>query len=111
MAVTFYVLLLSPLKDNIEFGGDKNCTVATAVLEHSSNHRGSVCLSYKAASSSIEGKVVGRKIHRTFKQGVSFLAVDTGRPVHVADIQKHGRVYFFIPEHRVPDVSGSVLME
>lgn len=92
----------------IEFGNNKSCTVAMALLEPTSNPPDSLCLSYKAASSSVESRVVGRKLHRTFKQGVSFLAVDAGRPVHVSNIQKHGKVYFFIPEHKAEDVSCDI---
>ena len=30
---------------------------------------------------------------------VSFTAVETGNPVHVPDVHKHGRVFFFTSSH------------
>jgi len=37
---------------------------------------------------------------------VSFQAVDSGRPVHVPNIQQHGGVFFFCPEHKTEEVRG-----
>ncbi len=70
-----------------------------AVLDGTAN-----VLVFKAASSDVSARVVTRKLLRSFKQGVSFKAVDSVRPVCVANIRKHGEVYFFIPEHNQEEV-------
>ena len=37
---------------------------------------------------------------------MSFQAVNSGRPVHVPNVQKHGGVFFFCPEHKTEEVRG-----
>ena len=73
-------------------------------LEPSSKISSVPCLHVKAASSSIELAVVGKRLFKRFKRGVSYEAVAANRPVHVANIQKHGGVYFFISEHSKEEV-------
>ena len=87
-----------------DFGEEKHITVGVATLEPSDKTSSIPCLHVKAASSSIELAVVGKKLHKRFKRGVSYQAVAANRPVHVTDIQKHGGVYFFIPEHAKEEV-------
>lgn len=104
------------LQDVAEFGGEKHITVGVATLVPSSpspspssdsesdKTKDAPCLQVKAASSSIELAVVGKKLHKRFQRGVSYQAVDSNRPVHVANIQKHGGVHFFISEHKKEEV-------
>ena len=92
------------LQDVAEFGGEKHITVGVATLVPSDKTSSSLCLQIKAASSSIELAVVGKKLQKRFKRGVSYQAVAANRPVHVANIQKHGGVNFFIPEHNKEEV-------
>ena len=92
-----------------EFGGEKHITVGVAALvpspsSSSDKTSGTPCLQIKAASISIELAVVGKKLYKRFQRGVSYQAVAANRPVHVANIQKHGGVHFFIPEHKKEEV-------
>ena len=100
-------MLLCLIQDVAEFGGEKHITVGVATLESSgrTSSKGGTHLLVKAASSSIESAVVGKKLLRRFKRGVSYQAITANRPVHVSNIQKHGGVYFFIPEHGKEEVS------
>lgn len=95
------------LQDVADFGGGKQVTVGMAMLEPHAKESTTPCLCFKAASASVESEVVGKKLHRHFKRGVSFMAVDANRPVHVANIQKHGGVYFLIPEHNREEVHSN----
>ena len=54
----------------------------------------------KAASHSIESRVLGVELQKSFPRGVGFAAVETAMPVHVLSIRKHGRVAYFLPEHK-----------
>ena len=94
-----------------DFGGEKQITVCVATLEPSSKTSSTPCLYAKAASSSIELAVVGKKLLKKFKRGVSYEAVAANRPVHVANIQKHGGIYFFIPEHSKEEVQSKLPIE
>ena len=96
-----------------EFGGEKHITVGVATLvplpsssadNNNNKTSSSPYLEIKAASSIIELAVVGKKLQRRFQRGVSHQAVAANRPVHVANIHKHGGVHFFIPEHRKEEV-------
>lgn len=78
-----------------------------ALLEGASSPANS--LIFKAASSQFASRIVSRKLLRSFKQGVSFKAVDSGRPVCVANIRKHGEVYYFIPEHNQEEVRETII--
>lgn len=75
-----------------------------AVLEPSAKASGTLSLHFKAASPKVESDIVGKKLNKRFKRGVSFQAVDANRPVHVAHIQKHGAVHFFIHDHNREEV-------
>ena len=75
-----------------------------AVLEPYEKSSDVMALRFKAASPCIESDLVGKRLNQKYKRGVSFQAVDANRPVHVANIQKHGGVHFFIYEHRKEEV-------
>ena len=102
--------LTTLFQDVAEFGGEKHITVGVATLvplpsaDNNSKTSSSPYLEIKAASNIIELAIVGKKLQRHFQQGVSHQAVAANRPVHVANIHKHGGVHFFIPEHRKEEV-------
>ena len=111
--------LTTLFQDVAEFGGEKHITVGVATLvplpspsadnnNNNNNNKtsGSPYLEIKAASSIIALAVVGKKLQRRFQRGASHQAVAANRPVHVANIHKHGGVHFFIPEHRKEEVSA-----
>ncbi len=81
------------------FGGGKPCSVAIALLEQT-------CLLLKASSANIKARVVGRKMLRTSIQTLSFMALDTCKPVCVQDIRQHGGVHYLLPEHNNDNVSS-----
>ena len=64
------------------------------------------CLTIKAASPSIEARVLEAKLKPTFSEGVGYKVVETARPIRILSIQKHGKLFFFLPEHRAPQVSA-----
>lgn len=61
----------------------------------------------KAASHSIESRVLDMELQKSFPRGVGFMAVETAMPVHVLSIQKHSRVAYFLPEHKNSQVRGN----
>ena len=89
-----YIISLS--QDIEELGDLKQVTVTISLCEFSDGFT-SLCI--KAASPSIEHRVIGKKLLRIYKEGVGFEVVDTAEPVHVTNIQEHGKVHFLIPEH------------
>lgn len=63
-------------------------------------------LTVMAASLPIENRVLGIKFKSTYREGVGFKVVESAMPVHVLSIQKHGRVFYFLPENKTSQVSN-----
>ena len=99
-----YTLILLVLQDIKLFGDDKNVTAIVSMLEHAGNQGNVPCLTVKAASPSLEVRILGSKLKRTFTEGVGFKVVDSAMPVRVLSVQKHGKIFFYIPEHKTPQV-------
>lgn len=94
------------LQDIKEYGDDKRVTVLVSMLEQCTTQEDkppTPCLTVKAASPDIEARVLNTKVKRS-PDRVGFKVVDTGRPARIVSIQKHGKVFFFIPENRTPQV-------
>ena len=90
-----------------EYGDDKHVTVLVSMLEQCTTLEGTPpvpCLTIKAASPDIEARVLNTKVKRS-SDGVGFKVVDTSRPIRILSIQKHGKVFFFLPENKTPQVS------
>lgn len=101
------------LQDIKEFGDNKQVTVLVSMLEYcnctsTSSSQGSAelakCLMVKAASPSIEARVLHTKVKQS-SEGVGFKVLDTALVVRILSIQKHGKVLFFLPEHKTSQVS------
>lgn len=106
LAVTRASIILQDIK---VYGDDKQVTVLVSMLEHC--NAGSTrdtplvqCLTVKAASPVIEARVLNSKVKRT-SDGVGFKVLDTAMPIRILSIQKHGKVMFFLPEHKTSQVS------
>lgn len=84
------------------FGDNKHVTVMISMLECcvQTNDCPINCLTVKAASPSIESRVVQEKLKQNSSEGVEFKVVGSGLPVHVLSIRKHGRIAYFLPEHK-----------
>ena len=65
-------------------------------------------LRVNAASQSLQPDIIGSTLTRDSKDGVSFQALDDGRPVHVTNIRSHGKVHFYLPQHDTKQVRLSV---
>jgi hypothetical protein len=94
------------LQDIKLYGGDKQVTVLVSMLEQCCTQDTTPvpCLTVKAASPVIEGRVINTKVKRT-SGGVGFNVLDTARPLRILSIQRSGNVFFFIPENKTPEVS------
>lgn len=68
----------------------------------------SASLVVKAASHSIEARVLGVELKKSYHKGVGFKVVETAMPVHVLSILKHGRIMYFLPEHKTLQVSSRI---
>ena len=65
---------------------------------------GPASLVVKAASHSIEPRVLGVELQKGFSKGVGFKVVESAMPVHVLSILKHGRITYFLSDHKTSQV-------
>ena len=102
------VLRYLVFQDIEQFGDNKYVTVLISMLEccAQENDSHTNCLTVKAASPSIESRVIQAKLKQSSPEGVGFKVVVSGMPVHVLSIRKHGRLAFFLPEHKSFKVRG-----
>ena len=77
-----------------------------SMLQISAHHpQAPPSLVIQAASHAIESRVLGTELQRSSSKGVGFSVVDSAMPVHVLSIHKHGRIIYFLPEHKSSQVS------
>ncbi|NWS21995.1 EFCB5 protein, partial [Pachyramphus minor] len=92
-------------------GGNKKISAYIALLEENqrSAEQGRVLLRYVACTPDDAPYILNQALHRDMK-GISFAAVDEGKPIHVPRVQLHGNIHFWNSDCPVEEKTGSLLV-
>ncbi|XP_015502067.1 EF-hand calcium-binding domain-containing protein 5 [Parus major] len=106
-----YKAVIKALTQDMEAHGDnKRISAYIALLEENrlSPEQGQAVLRYVACTADDAPYVLNQVLHRDMK-GVSFAAVDQGKPIYVPRVQHHGNIHFWNPD-RKEERRGSLLV-
>ncbi|NXR38989.1 EFCB5 protein, partial [Zosterops hypoxanthus] len=107
-----YKAVMRALCQDMEAHGDnKRISAYIALLEENrlSPEQGQVCLRYVACTAEDAPHVLNQVLHRDMK-GVSFAAIDQGKPIHVPKVQLHGNIHFWNSDRPEEEREGSLLV-
>ncbi|NXF71578.1 EFCB5 protein, partial [Sclerurus mexicanus] len=107
-----YKAVLKVISQDAEtHGGNKKISAYIALLEENqlSPEQGQVLLRYVACTADDAPYVLNQVLYRDMK-GISFAAVDEGRPIHVPRVQLHGNIHFWNSDRPVEERKGSLLV-
>ncbi|NXR60176.1 EFCB5 protein, partial [Rhadina sibilatrix] len=107
-----YKAAIRALCQDMEAHGDnKRISAYIALLEENqlSPEQGQVCLRYVACTADDAPHVLNQVLHRDMK-GVSFAAIDQGKPIYVPKVQLHGNIHFWNSDRPVEERQGSLLV-
>ncbi|NXY84683.1 EFCB5 protein, partial [Alcedo cyanopectus] len=92
-------------------GGNKKLSAYIALLEAKqlSEGQGQTQLHYVACTSEDAPYVLNQMLYRDMK-GVSFAAVEEGKPIHVPRVQLHGNIHFWNYDRPEEERKGSFLV-
>ncbi|XP_043910408.1 EF-hand calcium-binding domain-containing protein 5 isoform X2 [Protopterus annectens] len=98
-------------KDAESHGNNKKISAYIALLERSKKQEdfGNTVLRYVACTADDAEMVLNKTLHRNMK-GVSFKAVEEGKPVHVPRVQYHGSIHFWDTSCPEEEKKGSFLV-
>ncbi|XP_030041539.1 EF-hand calcium-binding domain-containing protein 5 [Microcaecilia unicolor] len=98
-------------KDAEAHGNNKRISASIALLEKDpqEDEKAEVWLRYVACTSE-DAPYVLNKILRRDMQGLSFTAVDEGKPIHAPRVQYHGNIHFWNTERLAEERKGSLLV-
>ncbi|XP_032563563.1 EF-hand calcium-binding domain-containing protein 5 isoform X1 [Chiroxiphia lanceolata] len=111
MELVYKAVFKAISQDAEAHGGNKKISAYIALLEESqlSAEQGQVLLRYVACTADDAPYVLNQTLHRHMK-GISFAAVDEGKPIHVPRVQLHGNIHFWNSERPVEERKGSLLV-
>ncbi|KAM6118574.1 EF-hand calcium-binding domain-containing protein 5 [Phoenicopterus ruber ruber] len=107
-----YKAVFKALSQDAEARGDnKKISAYIALLEENqlSPERGQILLHYVACTADDAPYVLNQILYRDMK-GVSFTAVEEGKPIHVPRVQLHGNIHFWNYDRPVEERKGSLLV-
>ncbi|NXF50020.1 EFCB5 protein, partial [Oceanites oceanicus] len=107
-----YKAVFKALSQDAEAHGDhKKISAYIALLEENqlSPERGQILLHYVACTTDDAPYVLNQILYRDMK-GVSFAAVEEGKPIHVPRVQLHGNIHFWNYDRPVEERRGSLLV-
>ncbi|NWY62261.1 EFCB5 protein, partial [Chionis minor] len=107
-----YKAVFKALTQDAEAHGDnKKISAYIALLEENqlSPERGQILLHYVACTTDDAPYVLNQTLYRDMK-GVSFAAVEEGKPIHVPRVQLHGNIHFWNYDRPVEESKGSLLV-
>lgn len=98
-------------KDADSHGQGKVISAYVAMLERNdvAPSRGDFLLRYVAATLDHADKILNKALFKDMK-GVSFAAVESGKPVHVPRVTSHGNIHFWDPDKPDEDNEGSFIV-
>ncbi|NXT01798.1 EFCB5 protein, partial [Jacana jacana] len=107
-----YKAVFEALSQDAEAHGDnKKISAYIALLEENqlSPERGQTLLRYVACTTGDAPYLLNKMLYRDMK-GVSFTAVEEGKPIHVPRVQLHGNIHFWNYDRPVEERKGSLLV-
>nr|XP_041575931.1 EF-hand calcium-binding domain-containing protein 5 isoform X2 [Taeniopygia guttata] len=107
-----YKEVIKALSQDMEaHGNNKRISAYIALLEENqlSPEQGQVLLRYMACTPDDAPYLLNRVLHRDMK-GVSFAAIDQGKPIYVPRVQHHGNIHFWNSDDPVEEKKGSLLV-
>uniref|UniRef100_A0A8B9CL34 EF-hand calcium binding domain 5 n=1 Tax=Anser brachyrhynchus TaxID=132585 RepID=A0A8B9CL34_9AVES len=107
-----YKAVFKALSQDAEAHGDnKQISAYIALLEENqlSPERGQILLHYVACTADDAPYVLNQILYKDMK-GVSFAAVEEGKPIHVPRVQLHGNIHFWNYDRPVEERRGSLLV-
>ncbi|NWI27361.1 EFCB5 protein, partial [Sula dactylatra] len=107
-----YKAVFKALSQDAEAHGDnKKISAYIALLEENqlSPGRGQILLHYVACTADDAPYVLNQILYRDMK-GVSFAAVEEGKPIHVPRVQLHGNIHFWNYDRPLEERRGSLLV-
>ncbi|NXE61721.1 EFCB5 protein, partial [Calcarius ornatus] len=108
-----YKAVIKALYQDMEaHGGNKTISAYIALLEENqlSPEQGQVLLRYVACTADNAPYILNRVLHRDMK-GISFAAIDQGKPIYVPRVQHHGNIHFWSSDHHEEEEKkGSLLV-
>ncbi|NXA35244.1 EFCB5 protein, partial [Eudromia elegans] len=107
-----YRAVFKVLSQDAEAHGDsKKISAYIALLEENqiSPERGRILLRYVACTADDAPYVLNKILYRDM-EGVSFAAVEEGKPIHVPRVQLHGNIHFWNYDRPVEERRGSFLV-
>ncbi|KFV69547.1 EF-hand calcium-binding domain-containing protein 5, partial [Dryobates pubescens] len=107
-----YKAVFKALSQDAEAHGDnKKISSYIALLEENqrSPERGQILLHYVACTADDAPYVLNQILYKDMK-GVSFAAVEEGKPIHVPNVQLHGNMHFWNYDRPPEDRKGSFLV-
>uniref|UniRef100_A0A7M4F639 EF-hand calcium binding domain 5 n=1 Tax=Crocodylus porosus TaxID=8502 RepID=A0A7M4F639_CROPO len=98
-------------QDGEAHGNNKKISAYIALLEKNrlSPERGNILLRYVACTAEDAPYVLNQTLHTDMK-GVSFVAVEEGKPIHVPRVQLHGNIHFWNCSRPEEERKGSFLV-
>ncbi|XP_036251306.1 EF-hand calcium-binding domain-containing protein 5 [Molothrus ater] len=107
-----YKAVIKALYQDMEaHGNNKTISAYIALLEENqlSPEQGQVLLRYVACTADNAPYILNRVLHRDMK-GISFAAIDQGKPIYVPRVQHHGNIHFWSSDDHEEEKKGSLLV-
>ncbi|XP_059721714.1 EF-hand calcium-binding domain-containing protein 5 isoform X3 [Haemorhous mexicanus] len=107
-----YKAVIKALSQDMEaHGGNKTVSAYIALLEENqlSPEQGQVLLRYVACTADDAPYILNRVLHREMK-GISFAAIEQGKPIYVPRVQHHGNIHFWSSDDPEEEKNGSLLV-
>ncbi|XP_046544063.1 LOW QUALITY PROTEIN: EF-hand calcium-binding domain-containing protein 5-like [Haliotis rubra] len=103
--------LASSIEDAEAHGNNKRISANIAMLERNVHFpaRGDVCLRYVASTPEDADYVLTKVLHKDMK-GISFAAVESGKPIHVPRVANHGNIHFWNNHRHRDEREGSFIV-
>ncbi|XP_067682679.1 EF-hand calcium-binding domain-containing protein 5-like [Haliotis asinina] len=98
-------------KDAEAHGNNKRISANIAMLERNVHFpaRGDVCLRYVASTPEDADYVLTKVLYKDMK-GISFAAVESGKPIHVPRVANHGNIHFWNNHRHRDEREGSFIV-
>ncbi|KAL3858381.1 hypothetical protein ACJMK2_012972 [Sinanodonta woodiana] len=98
-------------KDAEAHGGGKHLCANIAILERNTDapERGEFCLRYVAATVEDADFMLGKCLYKDMP-GISFAAIESGKPIHVPRVANHGNIQFWNPYRSPEEREGAFIV-
>ncbi|ESP00971.1 hypothetical protein LOTGIDRAFT_51730, partial [Lottia gigantea] len=92
-------------------GGGKKICASISMSERNTKYpqRGDTCLRYVAVTPEDADYMLDKCLYKDMK-GVSFSALESGKPIHVPRVANHGNIYFWNTHRRPEEREGSFIV-